>query len=84
MRWTRPRPSTFALGQSERGNFEGVVLLLPETIRAEEDNKSHLFEQRTWRRAAVYSACASLGTVLRLALRSCEFPAFDSGRNVFR
>ena len=29
--------------------FERVVLLLSETIRAEEDNKSHLFEQRIWR-----------------------------------
>ena len=36
--------------------LDWVVLLLPETIWAEEDNKSKLFEQRTRRRAVLFAA----------------------------
>ena len=63
--------------------LDWVVLLLPETIWAEEDNKSKLFEQRARRRAAILR-CASLGAVLGRVLRSCESSTSDSGRDIFR
>ena len=63
--------------------LDWVVLLLPETIWAEEDNKSNLFEQRAWRRAVILR-CASLGAVLGRALRSCESPTTGSGQGMSR
>ena len=57
------------------------MLLLPETFRAEEDNKSHLFEQRAWRGATVTGArnaecCSATGSqVMRV-----RFPVADGGQ----
>jgi hypothetical protein len=75
MRWTSAdKPSSFSLEKVGEDSFERVVLLLPETVWAEEDNKSQLKEQRDLFWAREMFLCPLQKAVHHLASRSCEPP----------
>lgn len=57
----------------------GVVLLLPETDRAEEDTKSQLCEQRALRVCVVVTNCAPRGVLFRDASSGHAIPGFWVG-----